>query len=382
MQRLKKSSLQSENYRLLLENSLSAIPFNVLIGGGLSLDLYYQHMPKNLIFFWYMAIIIISLFRWIYSKNVLKNEYYKDNNQISLGGFLVLTLIMGCVWGSCYLLFLPYLTMVHEVVIILILGGMAAGSATSLSAYLPAYYAFILPMFLPPILYNFSFFQLERSILASMFLLFVIMVGLIAKINNRLLERIFQLNSQKDYLISQLSVFNKKLESSNEEIRVMSITDSLTGLFNRRYFDNSLLQQINKAKQNRYPIGLILIDIDNFKFINDTHGHPYGDSYLIYVATVLKKSIRRTNDILVRLGGDEFAAILTNMSVAEVSALCELIRSEFAKGNKHPNVTLSIGIICIEPGNCDELKNIISVADKLLYQAKEKGKNQTVSQVI
>lgn len=381
MDKLKKI-LQSENYRLLLENSLSAIPFNILIAALLSFDFYFQNIPKKLVLSWLGAIISISVVRWFYSRYELKKEFYKRENKLSRLPFLLLTLIMGCIWGSCYLIFLPYSTSVHEVIIILILGGMAAGSATSLSAYLPAYYAFLLPMFLPVIIYNYSFFEPERTILASMFLLFVVMVAMIARINNKLLERIFLLNNQKDYLISELSSSNKKLADSHEDLRMMSITDSLTGLYNRRYFDNSLMKEINRAKRNNYPLGLILIDIDNFKYINDTHGHPYGDNYLIYVASVLKKTIKRSNDILVRLGGDEFAAILANTSLSEVSSLCDLIRTEFAKNNKHENVTLSIGTICIEPGNSEELKNIISAADKMLYKAKEKGKNQTFSKLI
>lgn len=374
--------LQSQNYHLLLEGSLQSIPFNIFIGILISVDFYYKKLPASIIFIWFLSIAIASLIRWIYSSYVLKHELYKENNRLSVLIFLSLTMLMGCIWGASYIIFMPYISNIHEVILILVYGGLAAGAATSLAGYLPAYYAYILPMFLPVIIVNYSFGEQERSILATMFILFVIMIATIARINHNMLNRIFQLNSQKDYLINELSISNKKLEISNEEVRLMSITDPLTGLYNRRYFDNILLQELNRAKRNKFPLGLILIDIDNFKFINDNFGHPYGDKYLIFVASVLKRSMRRANDILVRLGGDEFAIILSNIPISEVSAHCEHIRAEFSKENQHENVTLSIGIICIEPGNSTDLNNIISAADKLLYRAKEKGKNQTISKVI
>ncbi|WP_245614271.1 GGDEF domain-containing protein [Legionella massiliensis] len=361
---------------------MQAIPFNIVISGLLCLEFIYKKIPYTPILLWFLGIVIVSLIRLFYCKYVVSHHLYQEKNAKSALLFLMLTLLMGCLWGACYLIFIPYLSEVNEVTVILIFGGLSAGAATSLSGYLPAYYSYIFPMFLPVIIYNYSFFEVERAILATMFILFVIMVATIAKTNSNLLEKILQLDNQKDFLIKELSISNKKLEASNEEIRVMSITDPLTGLYNRRYFDNALLQELNRAKRNKYPLGLILIDIDNFKFINDNFGHPYGDSYLVFVASVLKKSMRRTTDVLVRLGGDEFAVILSNIPITEVSKLCESIREEFSKENRHKNVTLSIGLICIEPGQSTELNNIVSAADKLLYKAKEKGKNQTITRVL
>jgi diguanylate cyclase (GGDEF)-like protein len=382
MNKRKTLQLQPDSYRNLLENSIQAIPFNIIIGGVFTIDLLFKSIPKYLILIWYAVITTLSLIRFFYTKYALKKQVYMQDRKGYLVGFLALTFLMGCTWGACYLLFLPYTAQVHEVVIILIFGGMAAGAATSLSSYLLAYYLFMMPMFLPVIVYNYSFFQLDRIMLATMCLLFVLMVITIARMNNRLLEKILQLNNQKDNLINELSVSNQKLEETNQEIRVMSITDSLTGLYNRRYFDNTLVQALGRSKRNQYALSLILIDVDNFKFINDTYGHPYGDDYLAFVSGVLKRSMRRATDVVFRLGGDEFAAILENSVIDDVNTLCETIRALFYEENKHENVTLSIGILCVEPENSDELKNIISAVDRMLYIAKEKGKNQTVGQVM
>jgi len=382
MKWLTQEILDPGKYQLLLENSLRSIFFNVLIGGLLSLDFFLQSVPVTPILIWLTCVVVLSLIRWRYSKHAIKNEFYFGDNRSSVLIFLVLTCMMGCVWGGGYVFFLQYINLVNETIFILILGGMCAGGSASLAAFLPAYYAYLLPIFLPVIFYNYAIFDLERAILATMFSLFVILVATAARINHKLIDRVFQLNCQKDSLIKELSFSNKKLEASNEEIRILSITDSLTGLYNRRYFDNCLQREIQRAKRNKYPLSLILIDIDNFKYINDTFGHPYGDEYLLLVASVLKKTIRRTNDILVRLGGDEFAAILANMDVDSARHLCHTINLEFKGVNTHKNVTLSIGLVCVNPGNEHEIKVILALLDKLLYQAKERGKNQTISQTI
>lgn len=382
MTKISEQLIQLERYTWLLDNSLRSIPFNIVVAALLAMLFFYNQVPILLILSWFSAIVLISLIRWFFSKKAMKEITSFDKIRRGLIIFSSLTFITGCIWGLSYGLFLPYFHGFYEAIIILVLGGMAAGGVASLSAFMPAYYAYVLPMFLPVIVYNYSFLQFERSILATMFLMFVLMVITIARINCNLIQKVFKLNHQKDHLITQLSLSNKKLEDSNEEIRMMSITDSLTGLYNRRFFDHSFPNELNRAKRNKYPLSLVLIDVDNFKYINDTYGHPYGDKFLNFVAKILKQSIRRANDIIVRLGGDEFAAILSNMDILDVNALCDYIRAEFKKENEHSNVTLSIGIIYISPGNEDDLKKIISAADRMLYQAKEGGRNKVISQKI
>lgn len=378
---MKNKDLGKEAYLLLLENSLGSIPFNILIASLLTLDLWYRGLSLLLILTWYASMVMLSGLRWFYSYWVIKKEYYLSHSKASSSiTFLSLTFLTGAIWGVSYLLFSPYLNELHQTTIILILGGMAAGSVAAFSAYIPAFYAYVIPIFLPVIIINFLSLESERIIFAMMFLFFILLMGIIAKMNNRLINRVFQLGNQKDSLIDQLLVSNQKLEAFNKEIQVMSITDSLTGLFNRRYFDTTFPIELANARRNKQSLGLILVDVDNFKYLNDTFGHPYGDEYLIFIASVLKESMRRESDVLVRLGGDEFAAILVNMEILEIKALSDSIKERFTKENKHPNITLSIGIISIEPGNNADMKHIISAADKMLYKAKEQGKNQIISQ--
>ena len=360
--------LGEESVLLLMEGSKKAIPFNIILASLLALDLRYNHAPLLLVGGWFLAIIIMSLVRWHFCQKTIKNKLYKEKTQRTLIKFLLLTLIMGITWGSCYFISLPYVTDLHEFIIILVFGGMCAGSIASLSVYLPAYYAYILPMFLPVIIYNYSLFNMDRTILATMFFLFVVMLMISAKINKKLLDKTFQLS---------------------HKLQVISITDSLTGLYNRRHFEDILPREINRAKRNRYPLNLISIDVDNFKLINDNFGHPYGDNFLINIGKLLTHVCHRANDSLFRLGGDEFAVILTNQSLEETMSLCQLLSTQFISScnpvcsnlNEQSifnKVTLSMGIVNIPSESLSNIEQIINIVDKALYQAKKNGKNQII----
>lgn len=160
-----------------------------------------------------------------------------------------------------------------------------------------------------------------------------------------------------------------------EEIHRISITDSLTGLYNRRYFDARLDEELRRAKRNQHYFNLILIDVDDFKFVNDNFGHPAGDLMLKRLARAIKKTATRANDAAFRIGGDEFAAMLANSTAAEAIIICKKIQEFFKEESTVNNTTLSIGIVTVPPDNI-EAEDIICAADKALYQAKKSGKNQ------
>lgn len=368
---------------MLLESSLRSIPFNIVLSALLVINLHFNNVPALLFAGWFLTICSLSIIRWIYSIKSLRNQIVVDFEITRI--FTVLTFLMGAVWGLSYFIFQPYINFLQEFIIILVLGGMSSGAIASLCIYLPAYYAYILPMILPIVLYNFFQFETDRIIIGTMLLLFLLMLFVTARINSRLLQQNFRLANEKDWMIDKLNQINVDLESTNEkltqsieEIRTMSVTDSLTGLYNRRHFNNMLKNELDRAKRNGHTLNLILIDIDNFKYINDTYGHPVGDDFLIKVTASLKKSLRRANDAIFRLGGDEFSAILTNISLDEANFVCDGIQRQFKKDIDEEKVTLSLGVISIPPDHTSDLKHLISSADKSLYQAKKEGKNRVV----
>ncbi len=164
-----------------------------------------------------------------------------------------------------------------------------------------------------------------------------------------------------------------------------NVTDALTGIFNRRYLDRRLHEEFARAQRYQQPLSILLIDLDNFKTINDTYGHLAGDFALISLTQLILNSIRAA-DVIARYGGDEFMVIATNTSGPEAFQLAERIRTsaeghrfdmvDQTKSRHSVPVTTSIGVSCY----CDRfetLQSFVDCVDQMMYQAKAEGRNRT-----
>jgi diguanylate cyclase (GGDEF)-like protein len=167
-----------------------------------------------------------------------------------------------------------------------------------------------------------------------------------------------------------------------QETQRLATTDALTGLSNYRHFHELLTLEVQRARRMDYPIGLIIMDLDHFKLVNDRHGHPIGDATLRQVAEQLRKRLRRT-DVVGRIGGEEFAAILPGDSLAEVAIVAEKLRRAVEElppvsggmTDAPTLVTLSLGGTSLSAENVG-VEQLIGCADQALYQAKDNGRNQ------
>ena len=164
-------------------------------------------------------------------------------------------------------------------------------------------------------------------------------------------------------------------------IQHLSMTDSLTGAANRRHFNTRLNQEWQRALREESSISLILLDVDDFKKINDNYGHLFGDSVLQNVANNITICLKRSMDLSARWGGEEFAVLLPNTHLEGASLVAESIRTAIEK-REYPNpelegvdVTVSVGVNSIRPTPELLLYDFINDVDKALYRAKELGKN-------
>jgi len=178
---------------------------------------------------------------------------------------------------------------------------------------------------------------------------------------------------------------------SNEMLKYIGLTDSLTGVYNRRYLDRRLLEEIARARRQRYDLSFMYIDIDHFKRINDTVGHQGGDEVLREVAGRIKGELR-LSDALARFGGEEFVVLLIDAELDSAAFVAERIRNAIAgpaiglQGGLKVPVTASIGVACL--GTLDEgvtasepetaARELIAHADEALYQAKAGGRNRVI----
>ncbi len=189
--------------------------------------------------------------------------------------------------------------------------------------------------------------------------------------------------------LEQEIVLRKKVEEellkTQEELKLLSEQDGLTGIFNRRYFDEFLERKWRQGKRQGTQITLIMADIDYFKRYNDIYGHQAGDACLKSVANVLKATLKRGTDLVARFGGEEFSIVLTGTDKAEAVLLAEEIRAnvealaiELDGSIINGAVTISLGVATAIPGQNSTPAAIIAAADKALYWAKQEGRNRVM----
>jgi len=174
-----------------------------------------------------------------------------------------------------------------------------------------------------------------------------------------------------------------RLRAELDQVRQEAIRDPLTGLANRRSFDEQLAESLDQALQELKSICLLMIDIDHFKEMNDQHGHRIGDKVLQYVAGVLKENFKG-RDLVARYGGDEFAVIVENAPRTGVNAVAETVRRQIEAsklrrtdtGEPLGRVSVSIGYECVQPGDSPDA--LVERADRALYNAKQQGRNRVL----
>jgi diguanylate cyclase (GGDEF)-like protein len=181
----------------------------------------------------------------------------------------------------------------------------------------------------------------------------------------------------------ELKRINEKLQKANKDLQKQTLIDGLTGIANRRYFDQVLHEEWRRAMRSNEPMSFILGDIDHFKLFNDFYGHHEGDECLRQIAETLNRLARRPGDLVARYGGEEFGIILSHTSAKDAYLLAEKARMAVLnlKLAHNPSdvsefVTISLGVASIVPERTTSPQTLIEAADRALYRAKSGGRNQ------
>ncbi len=243
--------------------------------------------------------------------------------------------------------------------------------------------------------------QDNRQILSGALLVIVFLLVAIALIHRRVVRRLEQLNhnvllqvqgkaaahqieghDEIAAIARSLAYFASTVAAQQQELQQLSYTDSLTGLANRRAFEQQFHQALVQAQRQQWPLTLLMIDVDCFKAYNDHYGHQAGDDTLVRVAALLQQGINRGSDLVARYGGEEFIAILPDTNAAGASAIASqlllLFRQaalphQFNQATDH--VSISIGICCVDEASKADYDSMLRRADNALYQAKANGRN-------
>lgn len=198
----------------------------------------------------------------------------------------------------------------------------------------------------------------------------------------RLRVALAQANTELEDKVQQRT---QALEEVNHQLEVLSVTDALTRLANRRRFDAVWLDEWQRALRQATPLAVIMLDVDHFKAYNDHYGHQQGDECLRRVGEVLLTTVRRAGELVARYGGEEFVVVLPGTSVIHAMAVAESIRANIqAAGIAHAHsgvaavVTVSLGVAVGIPAQGDARDALVHAADAALYRAKDQGRNRVV----
>jgi diguanylate cyclase (GGDEF)-like protein len=187
-----------------------------------------------------------------------------------------------------------------------------------------------------------------------------------------------------DSLEQRVAERTAQLEEANRRLAALSITDGLTGLANRRHFDEVLRTECTRAARSGQALALIMLDVDYFKRYNDHYGHQAGDACLVRVAQTLAAGMRRASDLAARYGGEEFGIVLPNTGAEDARHIGEALRGAIEAlgiahaGSKAGLVTISIGIAVQPALDSGDPDGLLQLADAALYRAKDTGRNRVI----
>lgn len=325
------------------------------------------HIVSPLFFYFNTAILLVisavrSLYLYMYKR-------WPQLSVLSMTNWLAYTILFAALhWGImvAWIVFDDGADNVRNLMMV-VTAAFAIGGASTLSISSRIRILYPVFMFCPGILVLIYQDTNGSWVLASLIMLALIYVQGATKITN---------NDYWEAITNQ----NVAEDRANMMER-LSITDQLTQLKNRLYFDKKFDEEWKRSSRMKVPLSILLMDIDNFKEINDTHGHLFGDECLRLIASTISSELLRASDCVARYGGEEFVALLPNADENETRTIAEKLVKAISDvssnfDDKNINITCSIGGATTRPDYQDNKEHLLKQADIALYQAKSNGRNQ------
>ncbi len=368
--------VRREQYRLLSNHLPVVLPGSLLIAVLLAWG-FWNTADHAAILVWLGLLIIVVSARLGLASYFSRLPAQPDTDRLWRNTLLLGSFISGCIWGSAGVLFFDPENAYGFALLVIVLGGLVAGSLGSHSYYFPNFPLFAIPEFLPLMAGLLAVENDFYTLIGVMMALFLMLNLFYSKKYADMIERSIRLQFANDALL-------ERLKASNRELHEYSYTDSLTGIGNRRQFDLDFDQTWQVAGATEAPVCLILMDVDHFKEYNDTYGHPQGDKVLMSIALVLLNVCeeQKVRGRPMRIGGEEFALLLKGdleLAIDIAETIRESVRNmNMDKEVKH-RVTASFGVARAHPARGSSRGALLDAADKALYKAKAGGRDRVIA---
>lgn len=366
----------SEQVNTLHTNLLTSVPANFVCAFIVFFSLYH-HSNSTMTVTWLMLVSLVSLFR-LASLYYYRREVKSDKLFLTI--FIVNTFLSALLWGAIASVYMPKDDLMHQMITIVVVAGVTAGGMQTLNANIKAALIYITTIIVPLGIWIFLQDNLTYSLLGLTLIAYFAFMVITSIRGYKLLETTLFLQYENQALIEKISISNAQLVDYSKTLYEQSIHDSLTGLFNRRYLDETLPRELQRIIREKQSLCVAMLDLDFFKSFNDTHGHAAGDAVLRFIGALLHETFRES-DISCRFGGEEFLVVMVNTDIVSaqirLERFCEIVRKEkvLFQGQYLPSMTVSIGV-AEAPKHGIEVEEIIRAADKALYFAKKIGRNR------
>ena len=334
------------------------------VAGALLISSFWNVASKIQLLLWLFCLVVVSVVRI-----PLYFSYRRHSSDLSQGArwqgyFALMSVLQGSLYGVAWYAFVPagdpmYLPMVSMWVM-----GLSACAVVGYAADPKTLFAFFVPTVAPGIGFLLGEGTHQSYVLAMALFLYAVVILLAFLPVHKSIVRSIELNIK---------------------LRTLSQQDGLTGLSNRRHFDETLQAELHRAARHEQPLSLLLLDIDYFKAYNDHHGHVAGDHCLRLISEAIGSRARRKGELLARYGGEEFALLLPNISSSELRRVADGLHRAIAEcGIPHEGrpdgqgrITASIGGTTVDSGSPPSPDRVVEDADTALYAAKNQGRNQS-----
>jgi diguanylate cyclase (GGDEF)-like protein len=353
---------KAEHLQLTLNQSTFVLLGNyaagltVLIGSWQSVD-------TGSLIAWFVTVVGFNTVRTLVGRRFVPERMEPQEIDRWEQRLLGSTFISGVLWGSAGFLFYLPGELDHNFFLAVPIIGMGAAAVTAHSYHRLAYPLFFVPAVTPLILNLAQESGISAKAISLVTPLYFLMMYLL---------------SRRIYHAAHTAVMSG---FANQHF---ATHDYLTGIANRRAFQEALDGEWTRALRTKTPLSLIIADIDDFKLCNDEHGHNIGDKVLKAVASMISHRVRRSIDIPARIGGEEFAVVLPETTLADACLVAENIRTrahsiQSDDGTEIPTATLSFGVACVVPSTESSSIVLFNQADRALYQAKCEGKDRVIA---
>jgi diguanylate cyclase (GGDEF)-like protein len=364
-----------EQVRLLYEHP-SLIVVNI-VNALLVVAVLWSAFPRRALALWFALFLILIPARLLIARLQGRRRWPAAR---AAAWSVVGSAVTGGAWGLLACAIVSTSDIAYQVFIVFVLGGMTAGAVLLDAAYLPAFFAFVLPIILPA---TFAFMlrgDLMSIAMGGMLAIFAAVQAVVGYRTNRWIVDTLRLQAQRENLTADLYRTTAELTRREAILRIMANHDELTGLFNRYYLFETMAREMRRAQRLQAPITIAILDIDHFKDFNDNFGHEAGDEVLRTIGAFLQRSVRGS-DIVCRYGGEEFVLAFfdsdTLAALPRLAQICEGIKDTpcACRGLPLPGVTLSVGVAQY-PAHSKTVDGLIRAADRALYAAKKAGRDR------